>query len=337
MKKFCFVIPCRNEEKFIGKCLTAILSEEYPKEYLEVLVVDGMSEDGTREIVRNIISDFPIVKLLDNPHRVTPQALNIGIKNTNADIIVIFGAHAHIINGFIYNCLDDFGKDENIACVGGVIENIYENKVSEAVGLAMSSPFGVGNAHFRTGKSGGYVDTVAFGAYKREVLIEVGLFDEDLVRNQDDELNFRLIKSGYKIYLDKAIWSKYFVRSSFTKLIRQFYQYGYWKVYVNMKHKTITTLRQLVPALFVLFLLFGFVLSLFNNFLQILYFSGLGIYFGGAIVSALFMTKKLKTMLLVIISFLILHFSYGFGYIHGIWHFFLFGKLPSEKSMTLTR
>ena len=119
----------------------------------------------------------------------------------------------------------------------------------------MSTPFGVGDAKFRTGGSAGHVDTVAFGAYRRDALEEIGLFDVALSRNQDDELNYRLLKSGWRIWFDPRISSQYHVRSTYRNLVRQYYQYGYWKVFVNLKHRTITTWRQTVPALFLLVLL----------------------------------------------------------------------------------
>jgi hypothetical protein len=196
-----------------------------------------------------------------------------------------------------------------------------ENKTSEIIGKAMSSPFGVGNAHFRTGQKDGLVDTVAFGAYRKEVFESVGYFDEDLARNQDDEFNYRLLKNNFKIYLSKKIISSYYVRASFKNLFRQYFQYGFWKVYVNKKHRTITTLRQLIPSLMVSTLILGFVFSFLNMFFALLFATEIILYLIGSCWFASKKANNLKQLFAIIFTFLILHTSYGIGYLYGVLKF----------------
>jgi len=336
-KTVSIIIPCRNEAEYIEKCVVSILNCNYPQELLSIYVCDGLSDDNTRNIISTIAKSNTNVHLIDNQKKSTPYGLNLGLKKCNASIKIILSAHATIHSDFIAENLNSLSLDKKIGCTGGVIENVYENETAEIIGLAMSSPFGVGNAHFRTGKKDGYVDTVAFGAYKKEIFDQIGYFDEDLDRNQDDEFNFRLLKNGFKIYLSSNIKSKYYVRGAYTKLFKQYYQYGYWKVFVNKKHKTITTARQLVPLFFVLFLFAGPLIGLIDIRLLILWcFIGI-IYDVSALFFALKTTTQTSKAIKVAFTFLILHFSYGIGYLRGLVNFIIFGKSPSNKNATLSR
>ena len=330
-------IPARNEKDSIVKCLDSIVNCNYNKQLLNVYVVDGMSDDGTTNIIKNYCKSHPYIYLLENKQKTTPFALNIGLKNDDSDIKIILGAHAEIDSNYINNCIQAFKIDDKIGCTGGNIENIAENDTSSIISKAMSSGFGVGNAYFRTGSRSGYVDTVAFGAYKKEVFEKIGYFDEELIRNQDDEFNFRLLKAGFKIYLSSSIKAKYYVRASFKKLYRQYYQYGYWKVYVNKKHKTITTNRQIVPFLFVCYLIFGGILAFANSFLLICYVSIFFIYLILAYYNGLKKSSSLIDSLKITYTFLILHLSYGTGYLNGLIRFYIFRKKPTSASTKLTR
>jgi cellulose synthase/poly-beta-1,6-N-acetylglucosamine synthase-like glycosyltransferase len=318
LKTVSIVIPCLNESAYILKCLSAIIKQSYPENLITTYICDGNSNDGTIEIIKSFTSNHKHFKLLTNLDKTTPKALNLGIKNADSDIIIILGAHSEIDKDFVRCNVETFELDQKIMCAGGVLENIYENNISKIIGAAMSSSFGVGNAHFRTGNKNGYVDTVAFGAYKKEIFEEIGLFDEELERNQDDEFNFRLTAAGYKIYLNSDIKCNYYVRASFSKLFKQYFQYGYWKVYVNKKHKTITTTRQLVPLLFTLYI-FAFILSLFiNNLIFLILLPILVLYFITGTYFAINMKLTFSEKLGVLYTFLILHLGYGLGYLKGI-------------------
>jgi len=331
------IIPCRNEEGYIYNCINSILNSNYPKDKYDIYVCDGLSDDRTRTIIDELSLNHKNVHLIDNIKRTTPYALNLDIK-------IILGAHAEIAHDFLENNTLLLNEHLDAQCVGGIIDNVYEDRNSMIIGMAMSSSFGVGNAHFRTGNKEGYVDTVAFGAYRSGVFDKVGYFDEDLTRNQDDEFNYRLIKNGMKIYLSSKIKSKYFVRGTFTKLIKQYYQYGYWKVYVNKKHSTITTIRQLIPFLFLSFvfllafqLIDCFFMGLISPFINTISVIILALYF---ILGFYFAFKKTginKDVFLVFYTFLLLHLGYGYGYFSGLIDFIIFNKTPKSSSTLLTR
>jgi glycosyltransferase involved in cell wall biosynthesis len=328
------IIPCRNEANYIAKNIDAILEQDYSGQ-LDVLIVDGMSDDGTRDIVNGYSDER--VRLIDNEARFTPHALNLGVDNAIGEIFIILGGHAFLNVDFVSRNVAILLNDSSIGCAGGQIMNIYENKAGELISKAMSSAFGVGNATFRVGGDAGFVDTVAFGAYWKKIHYEIGGFDEDLVRNQDDEYNYKVTKAGYKIYFDPAIISNYYVRGSVSKLYRQYYQYGYWKVYVNKKHKTITTMRQMVPLFFVLGLMGGILISLFLPLFWWIVLAGVGLYTIMALTSGVKVAKKLTEGVKIACIFPVLHFSYGFGYLVGIIQFLLLNKKPSNRSKDSTR
>ncbi len=328
-------IPCRNEEKYIGMCLHSIVACSYPKDKLSVYVCDGKSTDKTLSIIESLCQSHSFIHLLHNEKQTTPYALNMGLQADNADIKIILGAHAEIAPDYIEKCIEAFAISDEIGCVGGLLDNIAEDAQTDVIAKAMSSSFGVGNAHFRTGSYEGYVDTVAFGAYKNEVFEKIGFFDEDLVRNQDDEFNFRLLQDGYKIYLSRSIRAKYYVRASFSKLYRQYFQYGYWKVYVNKKHASITTVRQLIPFFFVAFLLFGWLLFLIPvQSIYILYPLGILLYMIAAFVFSTRISLKPSICFKIVFTFLILHFSYGLGYIKGVIDFFVLNSKPGYQKLS---
>jgi GT2 family glycosyltransferase len=279
-------------------------------------------------IIERFSSVHSWIRLVNNPDRITPVALNLGIKNSRGDVVIILGAHTEIDPGFLVNCVKALEANPEAACAGGIIESRYQDSSSEAIGLAMTSAFGVGNAHFRTGARDGFVDTVAYGAYRREIFDKVGYFDEVLVRNQDDEFNFRLTKAGLKIYLSRDIRSVYYVRTGFKKLFSQYYQYGFWKVLVNKKHHTITTFRQLVPFFFVLFLCLAPPASLFSIWILAGSLLVLAVYFLAGWYAASRLAKGAAKRFQVIRAFLTLHLSYGFGYLAGVIRFILLGRNP---------
>jgi glycosyltransferase involved in cell wall biosynthesis len=265
------IMPIRNEAGYIQRSLGSVLTQDYPGDRMEILVVDGMSDDATRDLVAQEIArqehqdDAPQnppkahIALLDNPGRIVPTALNIGLSRARGDIIVRVDGHCEIAPDYVRQIVHRLSQREASA-VGGPMTTIGENRVARAISMAQSSWFGVGGVAFRTGrKEGCYVDTVAFGGYLREVFSRIGGFDEELVRNQDDEFNLRLTRSGGKIWLDPAIRSVYYSRAGFPSLWRQYFQYGFYKVRVMQKHRTVAAWRHLVPALFVS----GLALSLF--------------------------------------------------------------------------
>jgi cellulose synthase/poly-beta-1,6-N-acetylglucosamine synthase-like glycosyltransferase len=332
------VIPCRNELGYIGKCLDSLVHCNQTGVELHVWVVDGMSDDGTRPLISEYAARYSFIKLVDNVRRTTPYALNIGLEPLDYDIGIILGAHAVVDKEFVRHNARVLQEHPEVGCAGGIITNVHENELSRVISNAMSSPFGVGNAYFRTGGKSGYVDTVAFGAYRREVFEKIGFFDEDLVRNQDDEFNYRVTKAGFKIYLDPKIESQYYVRGSFSKLYKQYFQYGYWKVFVNRKHATITTLRQLAPPLWMLFVSVGWVGFFIHPFLGYAYVGMILIYLTLAKFTAIRTAGWQIPMIFKLVAcYMILHASYGWGYLKGMFHFYILRRNPTEGSQQLTR
>jgi cellulose synthase/poly-beta-1,6-N-acetylglucosamine synthase-like glycosyltransferase len=333
-KTVSIIIPCRNEKKYISKCIDSFLKQSYPRELIQIVVADGMSNDGTRDILQDYCDKYSNVKLIDNKGLSAPKGMNLGIKSSNSDIIIIFGAHAYAHEDFVSNNVK-YLENEEIGCAGGPIETINDSDLGRAISLAMSSPFGVGNALFRYAQKETYVDTVAFGAYRKEVLDKIGYFDEELVRNQDDELNYRVIKNGYKIILSPSIKSTYYGRGSYSKLWKQYYQYGFWKVRVMQKHGKPASIRHLVPAAFVLTNVFGLILGLLFKPILYLWVCEIAAY---ALMNILFSfklsSKSLKIIGLLIPVFPILHLSYGLGFINGLFAFYVFksNKLKEKNS-----
>ena len=330
--KVLIVIPCYNEEDYIEKCLSSVCRLEYPNELLTIAVCDGMSTDRTRDIIQSFVDKNKHIHLIDNPRRITSYGLNKGLKSFNADFKMILGAHSEISPDYVKKSIEAFKNNNRIGCTGGFIENVHKDPLSKSISKAMASEFGVGNAHFRTQKKTGFVDTVAFGMYRSEVFEKIGYFDDQLVKNQDDEFNYRVIKNGYLIWLDKNVRSKYYVRSTFKKLFRQYFLYGFWKVGVNMKHKTITTFRQLIPFLFMFFLIFFPGSFIFCKYCLMPYAGIIGVYF---LLNLFFSIKKsssVSEVFLIIWSFLILHFSYGTGYLAGLIYFCFTGENKNGKN-----
>jgi cellulose synthase/poly-beta-1,6-N-acetylglucosamine synthase-like glycosyltransferase len=337
------IIPCRNEEKFIGKCFDSIIAQDYPKDRLEILVVDGMSDDGTRKIIDGYSKKYPSIKLLDNPKRIVPTALNIGIKNARGEIIIRIDAHTVYGTDYASKCIK-YLKEYDVGNVGGICITlpVDDSLLAESIALALSHPFGVGNSYFRIGsKEPRYVDAVPFGCYKKQVFKKIGLFDEDLVRNQDDEFNLRLIKNGGRILLAPEIVSYYYARNSLSKLWNMYFQYGYFKPLVAQKIGAVLTWRQLIPSIFVGSLIFSGLLSFFSNYFLWLFLLIIILYFSANLVFSFSISfkKGLKLLPVLPISFATLHLSYGLGYLKGIWDFIIRKKHVKKKikDMPITR
>ena len=243
------VIPIRNEAESIGALLDSVLGQDYPAERLEVLVVDGDSTDASRDVVGSYAARDPRVRLLHNPKRVVPTALNIAIRAARGDVIARIDGHTRVAPDYLRIGVDTLrrtGADN----VGGRMDAIGGGWFGDAVAVATSSRFGVGS-YFHFGTEEREVDTVYLGMWPRDVFARVGLFDEELVRNQDDEFNYRLRKAGGRVVLNPAMRSWYQNRQDLAHLLRQYYQYGQWKVRVLQKHPRQMSWRHFVPPAFV--------------------------------------------------------------------------------------
>lgn len=314
------VIPMRNEEAYIADCLQSIVEQDYPKGSMEVLVVDGLSDDRSREIVETFRRAYPFIRLLDNPQRIVPTAMNIGIREARGEVIIRVDGHCRLAPDYISQCVR-YLAETGVACVGGPIESIGQTPMAQAISLAMSSPFGVGDAYFRCGtQKERYVDTLAFGAYKREVFDQIGLFDEALVRNQDYDLNYRLRQAGGKILLTPAIKSFYYTRSSLKKLWSQYFQYGFWKVQMLRKHPRSIRIRQLAPPLFVLALVLSGALSAVSSLAAWVFALVTASYLGLSLAFSLSIAARRGWRYLPVLPliFACLHLGWGLGFLYSL-------------------
>jgi len=334
---FSVIVPIKNEVKHIEHSVLSLLDLDDRGLGFEILLIDGNSTDGTFQLLFDKFGHNSKVSLLHNPRGYTPSAFNIGIGVAKGDYILIAGARHKLARNYAIMCISDLERDKKIGVVGGLAIHQNEGEVSESIAYAMTSKFGVGGQNFRAINKSAFVDTVGTPVYNKEIFDEIGIFDEALIRNQDDELNYRLHLAGYKAWLNVNALVTYTVRSNFYSLWRQYQQYGYWKIYVNKKHKTVTTFRQIIPALFVVYLfILPFIFILFNFALIILLLPLIGYIFSIIIITRTVKFNIYKSFL-VSKSFLILHLSYGLGYLKGILDFLILRKSPDSKMIQLSR
>ncbi len=322
------VMPVRNEGEFIERSLGAVLAQDYPPERFEVLVVDGMSDDGTRDLVERFreTTRRPPIRLLDNPGKTAPRALNVGLAAARGEVIVRVDGHCEIAEDYLTRSVEAL-EAHDAGCVGGPIETIGEGAVSRAIAIAMSSRFGVGGSPFRVGASQAReVDSVAFPAWPRAVMEAAGPFDEELVRNQDDEYSYRLRKLGHRIMLVPEIRCRYYSRGSLGSLWRQYFQYGFWKVRVLQKHPRQMRLRQFVPPVFVAFLLIAGLLAWTSAGAAMLA-AGAGLYLAAAAVATAASAGRAGRYAILLPGvFACLHLSYGAGFLAGLARFWNRGR-----------
>jgi len=337
--KISVVIPCRNESKHIEECIDAIYSSDGLQEVeLNVFVVDGMSDDGTREILQRQMTKYNSLHCIDNKAQTTPNAFNLGINEVNFDYLLIVGARHILSPNYLGLCLKTLVDNSDIWCVGGQLKYEFTTEKSWIISKAMSTSFGMGIGNFRTLNKSGFTDTVTSPMYPKHVFEQIGLFDEKLMRNQDDDFNYRLTKAGGKIWFSSEISLKYYVRSTFKQASRQFFQYGYWKVFVNRKHKRITSMRQLIPPFFVLFLLLIPLFIYVSIYSCIISLSLLGFYAGLNLLFSIIHGELNPGRIIGMVStYFIIHLSYGFGYLRGILDFIILRRNPSKQQHVLTR
>ena len=316
------IVPIYQEEKYISKCIDSMLSQDYPKDDLEIILVDGMSKDRTREIVAAYTAKYPFIRMIDNPERIAPCAMNRGIKEAKGDVIMRLDAHVYYPNNYfslLVEKLNELPGAENVGALCNTLP-VNDSITAQSIAAVLSSSFGMGNSHFRVGADKEMeVDTVPFGCFHRSIFDKVGLYDEELVRNQDDELNARIIKAGGKIYLIPQLVCEYYARDTAKKVYKMFYQYGVFKPLVNKKLGSPATVRQFFPLFFVLGLLVGPVVCLFLPVLWWAYFAVIMLWFILATSFSLKDSKNLKRILTQNWIYFVVHFGYGWGYIVGIY------------------
>lgn len=317
------VMPVRNERDFIARSLGAVLAQDYPSDRLEVLVADGQSDDGTAAMVASLQSSHPNLTLIDNPGRVVATGLNLALSRARGDVLVRVDGHCEIAPDYVRNCVRHLMED-GVDGVGGPLETVPlgTGRVGEAIARAMSSRFGVGGSPFRTIKGETrLVDSIAFPAYWRRAVEKAGPFDEELVRNQDDEYNYRLRKGGARLLLASDVSCRYFSRASLRSLGRQYFQYGYWKVRVLQKHPRQMSVRQFAPPALVAALLFGAATAPFWVGGRVELASVAAAYALALAAAAVATARRATSAILLAAAFATLHLAYGSGFLVGLVRF----------------
>jgi len=321
-KKFVsIIIPCRNEEKFISQCLDSLINQNYPKDKLEILVIDGASTDKTKNIVSLYIQKYKFIKLFDNPQKTTPISMNIGIKNAQGEIITKTDAHTIYPQNYVSKSIK-YLSEYKTACVGGIAKAMPKtNSLSaKAISLILSSRFGSGSS-FRTGvKKPQWADT-AFGCfYKKEVFKKIGLYNENLIRSQDMEFNLRLKKAGGKILLVPEIVTRYYPKSTLKEFFKHNFLDGIWTIY-PLKFGLSLKLRHYIPFVFIFSLIVPLTLSVFFKPMIYLFLFIIGLYLFTSLffsISIAIKEKNFGFVFLLPLAFACRHFGYGLGSLIGL-------------------
>ena len=333
------IIPCRNERGSIGACLDSVLAGDYPHELLEIIVADGMSDDGTRDVLQTYHARNAKIRCVDNPGRIVPTGLNQAIKLATGEYIVRLDAHTEYATDYLRQCVAVL-QETGAVNAGGAWRTKASGFWQEAIALGFHSPFSAGGARSRDVYYDGPADTVIYGSWRRQTLLDIGLFDEELVRNQDDELNLRLTRAGGVIWQSARIRSWYQPRPSLSALWKQYGQYGYWKVRVIQKHKLPASWRHVVPGAFVGSVALLTPLALFSGWARALWLLAVGSYVVANLSASLWTCRRprdwrfLPALPLVFGAYQI---SYGYGFLRGVLDFLLLKRGASSDFKTLSR
>ena len=312
------VMPLYNEEKYISGCIDSLLLQDYPLRNMEWIFVDGCSKDRTVEILekyRDAHAD--LIKILSNPKKIVPCAMNIGISASRGKYIVRLDAHADYASDYISKCVY-YLETVDAENVGGVAETKSNGFTGNAIAKMLSSKFGVGNSQFRTNGKSGYVDTVPFGAFKREVFSKYGGYDERLIRTQDNEMNFRIRKNGGKIFLADDIHLSYYCRDSIKGITDMARKNGMWNVITMKFCPGSMGARHFIPLLFVLSVVGLAVLGFIHPIFWYIWMVEMGLYLLLDVVFSATKAKSVRECLMLLMLFPLFHFAYGTGSIFGI-------------------
>lgn len=312
------VMPVYNEEKYIEKCIDSLLLQDYPLEKMEWIFVDGCSKDKTVEIIESYREKYPsLIKVHNNPNKIVPYAMNIGIAASKGKYIVRLDAHADYAVDYISKCIY-YLETTDAENVGGVAETKANGFMGNAIAKMLSSKFGVGNSQFRTNGESGYVDTVPFGAFKREVFTKYGGYDERLVRNQDNEMNFRIRKNGGKIYLSNDIRLSYYCRDSIKGISAMARKNGMWNIITMKLCPGSMGLRHFIPFLFVASILCLGLLGIIQPLFWWLLISELLLYLLLDVLFSIKQAATAKEFFALFVLFPVFHVAYGVGSMIGL-------------------
>ena len=317
------MIVVRNEEQYVGRAVQSFLDQDYPKDRMELLIIDGESTDGTLEVIKNTIeraSDTCRISFYDNPKRILAAGWNIGIKNAQGEYVIRIDAHAEAHPELISTCVRLFKELGDAAVVGCAVETISVSACGRIIANIQSSPFGIGNSKSRCTLESGYVDTVPYGMYRKDLFDKVGLFNEEFVRNQDNDMHGRIRASGGKFYLYTGIKNIYHSRTSVKAMAKQAFGNGKW-IMIGIKKsesKEGISVKHLVPFMFFLASVLLLIGAIFRKEFGILLLCMYALYIVCALLFASKKTKDPKEMLLMLGGFWIYHMSYGLGTFLGM-------------------
>lgn len=307
------IMPCYNEERYIHDSIKSLINE-YFNEKCELLVIDGMSEDRTRVIVQDFIDQDLNIRIVENEQRLQAYGMNLGISQASGEIIIRADTHCVYPPGYVEKCVNLLEETE-AANVGGIMFPQGRTSVQKAIGLALQHPVGVGDAKWHTGNYRGYVDTVYLGTFRKSLFDEIGMYDTTCKTAEDAELNLRILKADKKIYQDSSIKVTYFPRESFWGLAKQYFRYGRGRCYTVLKHKKITSLRQVAPVALVL----GLVTSLVMNLWMPLFIFFPLVYILSLLGAGILSWKKKKIAfrqrILMSAAWAVMHTSWGMGFL----------------------
>ncbi len=316
------VMPCYNEREHIEHCLDSILANPYPPDRWEILIIDGMSSDGTREILTRYAANHPQLRMIDNPARSKPRAMNLAIEASKGDLVLRADCHAVYPPNYIESLVATLQRT-GVEAVGALRETISSGgPVAQAIAVALSNRFTVGNAHYRTGASAErLVDTIWCGCYRRDVFARVGPFNEALTRAQDREFNFRLSLAGGKMLLDPLIKAAYFPRTSFRAYVKWMYEGAYW-LFVAPVHTKVPLLRwrNWVPILFFGYNVFALAAAALAPQYAVAFATPLVLYLlVTALVSTNVAWQRRSPMLAgaLMVVMVATHYAYALGAVHG--------------------
>jgi succinoglycan biosynthesis protein ExoA len=316
------ILPVRNEAKTIEDTLESISKQDYPEDKIEIIIADGCSDDNTVQKVHDFCTKKANIQIVNNSGEIVSTGLNVAIRMTKGEIIIRVDGHTRIEKDYVkkcVDCLEEYRADN----VGGRMTAEGKTVFGQAVAAATSSFFGVGGGKFHYSDKCEWVDTVYMGAWHKKVFLKYGLFDEELVRDQDDEFNYRIVENGGKILLSPDIRSNYIVRSTPYKLFKQYFEYGFWKIRVFQKHTKQMRWTHFIPPLFVATILFSLIMMImvpvFKIFPVLIFLS----YLLANVVALLPLVKgnSITTISILPLVFAILHLSYGCGFITGMFVF----------------
>lgn len=315
-KKVSILIPCLNEVNSIANCIRDIYAFDPPDGGFEVIVIDGLSNDGTRDILSELKEKYPDLTIINNPKKTAPHAMNLGIEHAKGEYIVRADARCVHPKSYLKDLIE-LSERTKAANVGGIIVPDGDTYIQKSIAAAYRSPLAMGGALRDRGDFIGETDAVYGGCFRRDDLIKIGMYDVDMARNEDDELSFRLRKTGGKVFQSGKIKVKYFPRKKYQQLFKQFLQYGYWKIFVLKKHPTQASLRHLLPGLLVLFFLLFFTASLFNvyAFFGLLIFSASYVLALAVESLRILFRENIKLWPGVMVSICFIHFGYGTGFL----------------------